>query len=265
MAGAAFWKGYLKLSLVTCRVAMQPAITGAEKIRFHTLNRATGNRVESRWIDSVTSAPVEPDQRATAYERGDNDFLILEDDELARVRLPSTRTIDIDRFIPAGSVPWVYYDTPHYLTPDDAVSTEAFAVIRAAMEDTGTAGLSRVVLYRRERAVLLLPRARGIIAWTLRYGPEIRPDPIEGHPPEARPDAAAKRLAEQLIAARTGDWSADLLRDPVEEKLHEILAAKSRRAPKPRDAEPRPAESGKVVNIMDALKRSLASEKRSRS
>lgn len=262
MAGSAFWKGYLKLSLVTCRVAMQPAITQSEKLRFHTLNRVTGNRVESRWIDSGTGTAVASDDLASAYERGEDDYIILEDDELARVRLDSTRTIDIDRFVPAGSIPWLYYDAPHYLMPDDEVSGEAFDVIRAAMAASGMAGLARLVLYRRERALLLLPHERGIIAWTLRYGTEVRAGVVdELGEPTGKPDAQAMKLAEKLIAAQTGKWSPGLLRDPVEEKLHDILAAKRGRKAAPARKAPAEKPGSNVVSIMDALKQSLAREK----
>jgi DNA end-binding protein Ku len=174
MARQAFWKGYLKLSLVTCPVAMTPATTEADKIRFHTLNRATGNRVESRYVDAETGKSVSDDDQARGYQRGADDFVVLEDDELDAVALESTRTIDIETFVPADSIPWIYYDTPHYLVPDDRVGEEAFSVIRDAMAATKTVGIARLVLYRRERAVMLMPRAPGIVLWTLRYGDEVR-------------------------------------------------------------------------------------------
>jgi DNA end-binding protein Ku len=155
MAPRSFWKGYLKLSLVTCPVAMTPATSETEKVRFRTLNRATGNRVVSRYVDGETGKPVDEDDEVKGYERGENEYVMLEDDELDSVALDSTRTIDIEMFVPRESIEWIWYDTPHYLTPNDPVGEEAFAVIREAMAATGTVGISRLVLYRRERAVML--------------------------------------------------------------------------------------------------------------
>ena len=188
MAPRPFWKGYLKLSLVTCPVAMMPATTEGEKVRFHTLDRATGHRVASRYIDAVTGNPVDENEEVKGYERGDNDFVVLEDDELEAVALESTRTIDISTFVGKDTIDWVWFDRPHYLFPDDPVGEQAFSVIRDAMAATKTVAVSRLVLYRRERAVMLEPRDKGIVLWTLRYGEEVRdPEPyfagVDSGPP----------------------------------------------------------------------------------
>ena len=180
MAARPFWKGYLKLSLVTCPVQMEPARTAAETLSFHTLNRKTGNRVESRYVDSESGKPVSEDDQVKGYPLDDEQYVMLEDDELDSVALESTRTIDITRFVPAtdvgdGRPVPVGRDEPHFLRPGDKVGEEAFAVIREAMSATGTAALSRLVLYRREHAVVLLPRDKGILLWTLRYSDELRP------------------------------------------------------------------------------------------
>lgn len=170
MAARAFWKGYLRLSLATCPVAMAPATSENEKVRFHTINRATGHRVRSHYVDAETGKPVDEDEEITGYQRGPNQFVPLENQEIEAVALESTRTIDIDMFVPHDSIGWIWYDKPHYLMPDDHVGEEAFSVIRDAMATTGTVGISRLVLYRRERAVMLTPRDLGIVVWTLRYG-----------------------------------------------------------------------------------------------
>ena len=175
MAPRSFWKGYLKLSLVTCPVTMEPARTAGETLRFHTVNRETGNRVESRYVNSVTGKPVAEEEQAKGYEIEDDRFVILEDEELEAVGLEGTRTIDIERFVPREDVAWIWLDRPHLLKPGDKVGEEAFAVIREAMVATGTAAVSRLVLYQREHAVALMPRGRGIVLWTLRYGDEVRP------------------------------------------------------------------------------------------
>jgi len=251
MARQYFWKGYLKLSLVTCPVTMVPAISESAAVRFKMVNGVTGNPVESRYIDAVTGQPVPPDQQVKGYERAEDQYVTLEDEEFEAVALESTRTIEVDRFIPAADIAWIWYDTPHYLLPGDKVGLEAFAVIREAMRQSGLAGISRLVLQRRERAVLLEPRGKGLLLWTLRYGDEVRPeqDYFAGLPEPADPDP-------QIIAAierRIGKWSAKWVEDPVQKALLELVEnkKKARRRRKPE----RP--SGNVVSIVDALRRSL--------
>ena len=256
-----FWKGYLKLSLVTCPVAMMPATTEGEKIRFHTLNRATGNRIESRYVDAVSETPVESDAEVKGYERGPDDYVMIEDEDLEAVALESTRTIDIDMFVPADSIAWVWYDKPHYLVPDDAVGEEAFAVIRDAMAASKTVGVARLVLYRRERAVMLAPHERGIVLWTLHFGDEIREPPATAHE-GSKPDPQAKAMIASLIKDRTKEWDPTMLVDPVQDKLHDIIAAKQKGRKPVARKKTEPAPASNVVNIMDALRQSLAAEKK---
>lgn len=268
MAPRSFWKGYLKLSLVTCPVAMMPATSENEKVRFHTLNARTGHRVVTRYVDGATGKPVDDDDLAKGYPRGDDDYIILEDDELEAVALESTRTIDIEMFVPDDSIGWIWQDKPHYLVPNDEVGEEAFSVIRDAMAATGTVGISRVVLYRRERAVMLQPHDRGIVLWTLRYGDEVRPEEdYFGRIGSAKPEPDLMKLVTRLIDDRTRPWTPDMASDPVQERLHEIIAAKQKKGRKrpARAKSAHPAEDeGNVVNIMDALKKSIAAETRGR-
>lgn len=265
MAPRAFWKGWLKLSLVTCRVAMTPATTEGEKVRFHTLNRATGNRVVSRYVDEASGKPVREEDEARGYASGEDSYVLIEDEDLDAIALDTVRTIDIDSFVARDSVGWLYLDKPHYLVPDDDVGAEAFAVIRDAMEKTGTAALSRLVLYRRERNVMLEPSGKGFVLWTLRYADEVRS--FEGAPePKAKPDKAALALVRKLIDAETGEWSPDLVHDPVQEGLVALIASKTRkggRKPRPKP-EPEAEPTGNVVNIMDALRRSLKGDAKPR-
>jgi DNA end-binding protein Ku len=262
MAPKSFWKGYLKLSFVTCAVAMTPAVSEGEKVRFHTLNRATGNRIESQYVDAETGEMVEGDDEVKGYQTGDDSYVILEDDELEAVRLESTRTIDIDMFVPRDTVEWIWYDKPHYLTPADSVAEEAYSVIREAMKATDMVGISRVVLYRRERAVLLEPRDKGIVLWTLRYGDEVRDEDsyfgdIKGH----RIDPQLKSLVTKLIDERTKAWDPAMVRDPVQINLKDIIAAKTKRGGKaPNRKKSEQEKPSNVVNIMDALKKSLEAE-----
>src|SRR5690606_11415225 len=165
---------------------------------------------------------------------------------------------------PADSIGWIWLDKPHYLTPDDPIGEEAFCVIRDAMAATDTVGISRLVLYRRERAVMLEPRGRGIVVWTLRYGDEVRPQgdyvaQIEQEPVDNR----LLKLVTRLIDERSTAWDPAMVGDPVQDRLLDIIAAKKRGRKRPAKTKAKaeePAASGNVVNIMEALKKSIAAE-----
>jgi DNA end-binding protein Ku len=261
---ASFWKGYLKLSLVTCPVAMQPAVSDSARVRFHTINQRTGNRVQRRYVDVGTGKPVADKDQARGYPRGEDDHVVLEDEELDAVALESTRTIDLQEFVPADRIGWIWYDRPHFLLPDDTVAEEAFAVIREAMRSTDTVGIARLVLYRRERAVMLIPRGKGIVLWTLRYGDEVRDEADYFRDlRDAKPESEALNLVKRLIETRTADWAPSMVEDPVQDRLLELIETKrkGRKTQRKVKAE-KPEESGKVVSIIDALKRSIAAESR---
>src|SRR5437763_15369068 len=245
MAPRPSWHGYLKLSLVTCPVAMLPATSEADKVRFHTLNRATGNRVRARYVDAETGKPVDDENQVKGYEREDGEYVMLEDEELDAVALESTRTIDIDCFVPADSIGWIWYDKPHYLVPDDKVGEEAFSVIREAMVKSNMRAISRVVLYRRERAGLLEPRDKGIVLWTLRYGDEVRDEAEYFKGIKSKPSPKEKKLLASLIAEHTQDWSVSLATDPVEQGLRSMIEAKQMRA-RSSTNNPEGARSGNV-------------------
>jgi DNA end-binding protein Ku len=264
MAPRSFWKGYLKLSLVTCPVAMIPAKSEGEKVRFHTLNRKTGNRVESRSIDAVTGKPVPDEDEVKGYQKGDDDFVMLEDEELEAVALESARTIDVEMFVPKDSIGWIWYDQPHFLIPNDSVGAEAFSVIRDAMKATDMVGISRLVLYRRERAVMLEPRDAGIVLWTLRYGDEVRDSKdYFGAIKSERVDASLMGLVTKLIDERSKPWDVSMVSDPVQDNLKAIIAAKKKGRGK-RTAKPQaePERPSNVINIMDALRKSIAADKK---
>ena len=266
MAPRPFWKGYMKLSLVTCPVAMTPATSEEDKVRFHVLNRKTGHRILSQSVDAETGRPVGDDDEVRGYARGEHDYVLLEDEELESIELESARTIDIETFVAAESIDWIWYDTPYYLTPDDPVGEEAYCVIRDAMRATAMIGVSRLVLHRRERAVILKPRANGMVLWTLRFGDEVR-DPSEYFAAirDVKPDPELMRLIGDLIKSRKKSWSPEMVADPVQARLLDIIEAKkkgTRRAVKPAAApEPEPSN---VINIMDALRRSVAAAKKTK-
>jgi DNA end-binding protein Ku len=243
---------------------MTPATSGSEKVRFRTLNRKTENPVVSEYVDSITGRKVADADEVKGYETGENEYVMLEDAELENVALESTKTIEIEKFVPRSSIEWVWLDTPYYLSVEEPVGQEAFSVIRDAMASEGMVGISRVVISRRERAVMLEPRDRGIVLWTLRYGDEVR-DRAEYFAgigeEESEPDL--ERLLDAFITAETKHWSPTMVADPVQKRLLEMIAIKRKQQIPGRIKTKTPAPSttsGKVVNIMDALKKSIADE-----
>ncbi|MBY4617902.1 Ku protein [Rhizobium redzepovicii] len=262
-----YWKGYLKLSLVTCPVNMTPATSESAKVRFHTLNKETGNRVVSQYIDSVTGKPVKDENEAKGYARGENDYVILTDDDLDRVALDTVKTIDIEKFAPAESIEWVYLEKPHYLMPDDAVGNEAFAVIRDAMKADKVVGISKLVVGRREKAVVLEPRDEGIVLWSLRFGDEVRPEEAYFQDIEDEADPDLVPLVQKLIKQKTKRWSPEMVSDPIQESLLALIEEK-KKALKPQKKSSKTkqaaAPASNVINIMDALRKSVANELKSK-
>ncbi|KQV83372.1 Ku protein [Rhizobium sp. Root1220] len=263
-----YWRGYLKLSLVTCPVAMVPATSESEKVRFHTLNKETGNRVISQYIDSVTGKPVTAENEANGYERGEDDYVILTDEELESVELETVRTMDIEQFVARDKIEWIYLDTPYYLTANEKIGDEAFAVIREAMKAQDVIGVSRVVLGRRERAVVLEPRGDGIVVWTLRFGDEVRPESKYFAGIDKKSDAKGVAALENIIKRRMKEWSPEMVSDPIQESLIRLIADKRKGKPARNGASKSKKDednrSSNVINIMDALKKSVQRELKSR-
>lgn len=259
MAPRANWKGYLKLSLVSCAVALYPATSSSERVRFHTLNRETGNRVKRQFIDAETEEVVEPDEQVKGYEVGKGSFIVMDDEELESIRIESTHTIDIESFVPRDQVDERYLDTPYYIAPDDKVAQEAFAVIRDAMQEKGRAGVARFVMARRERMILLEPLGKGILATVLRYPYEVRSeDAYFDVIPELKLPAEMKNLAGHIIETKAADFDPSQFEDRYEKAVVDLIQSKqSGRARKTPDA-PKPSN---VVNLMDALRRSVDADR----
>ncbi len=261
MAPRPYWKGYLKLSLVTCPVSMSPATSESEKVRFHTLNKKTGNRVVSQYVDAVTRKPVKDEDEMKGYARGENDYVLLTNDELDAVALETVKTIDIEKFVARESIEWIYLEKPHYLVPDDPVGYEAFAVIRDAMASDKVLGISRLVIGRRERAIVLEPRGEGIVLWTLRFGDEVRPEESYFEDIDHKADPELTPLVQKFIEQHTREWSPEMVSDPVQDALLDIIAKKKKALKPPRKGkakgEDRPSGDN-VIDIMDALRKSLA-------
>jgi DNA end-binding protein Ku len=167
--GRAYWKGYLKLSLVTCPVALFPASSQADKTRFHQINRKTGNRLRRLMVDEETGKPVEKDQKGRGYEASKGKYVEIEPEELEAVEIESTHTIDIDTFVPEKEIDKRNYERPYYIVPDAKSGEEAFAVIGDAMKDKGRVALARIVFANREHIMAIEPWGKGLLGTTLRY------------------------------------------------------------------------------------------------
>jgi DNA end-binding protein Ku len=255
MAPRPNWKGYLKLSLVSCPVALFPATTTSERVSFRTLNRATGNRVRRQFVDEQTSEPVETEDQIKGYEVAKGEFIQIEDDELKSIQIESNHTIDIEKFVPRSAVDQLYLDTPYYLTPTDRVGEEAFAVIRDAMRAEKVVGLARVVLFRRERILMLEPRTKGLVATSLHFANEVHA--ASGYFDEI-PDLDLPKqmleLATHIIEKMSGHFEPEQFEDRYENALIELIRSKQKGMPIKPQPTHRPTN---VINLMDALRRSV--------
>src|SRR5438874_7224123 len=174
VAPRAYWKGYLKLSLVSCPVALFPASSEREKISFHQLNKKTGNRIKYRKVDAETENEVDASDIIKGYEVGKGEYIELEPEELEAVAIESKRVIDIDEFVPKKEIDELYLNSPYYIAPDGEVGQQAFAVIREAIRKEGMVAIGKVVFTSREHIIALEARGKGLLGVTLRYPYEVR-------------------------------------------------------------------------------------------
>ncbi|MFY9641901.1 MAG: Ku protein [Rhodomicrobium sp.] len=259
MAPRPYWKGYLKLSLVSCAVALYPAASRSERISFHWLNRDTKNRLRQLMVDSETSEPVEREDRVRGFQVAKNDYLEIEEEDLDAFEIESSHTIDIESFIPRSEIDPVYLDSSHYLAPNDKVAEEVFSVIREAMAAEGVAGLGRAVISRRERLLVMEPRDKGILATVLHYNYEVRDDKAYFESiPDIKIPAEMLDLAKHIIRTKLGHFDISKFEDRYENALIEMIRAKQ--AGRPVEVT-RPTQPTNVINLMDALRRSIAAEK----
>ncbi|WFP63712.1 Ku protein [Mesorhizobium sp. WSM4904] len=259
MAPRPAWKGYLKLSLVTCAIELTNVVTHAGKVSFRILNRKTGNTVRRIYVDAETGKPLDEGDEIKGYEVSDGEFVHIEEDEIEAVEIESSHTMNLDGFVEKSSIEQIYLDTPYYVSPADEVSQEAFAVIRDAMAAKKMAGLARVVLYQRERPVAIEPLGKGMVLTTLRYDDTVRqPETVFDDIEATRTDDEMIDLAEHIIDQKKTKFDPSKFDDRYEDALLELIRAKKagKKAPKAKA----PAKPSNVVNLFDALKKSLNAE-----
>ena len=255
-----YWKGYLKLSLVSCPIALYTASSSTERVSFRQINKKTGNRLRQQLVDEVTREPVEAHDKGRGYEYSKNAYIPVDDDELDAIALESNHTIEINSFVPREQFDERYLDSPYYVAPNDQAGQDAFAVIREAMRGKGMAALGRVVLAKRERVIMLEPWDKGLMGTTLRYPYEIRDvkeyfDDI----PNVKVEPDMLKLAAHILQSKVAEFEPSQFVDHYEEAVVEMLKKKQAGLPVSRDhaaLQPR-----NVVNLMDALRRSIAQDK----
>ncbi|MEH2557962.1 DNA end-binding protein Ku [Bradyrhizobium algeriense] len=256
MAPRAYWKGSLKLSLVSCPVVLYPASTSAEKTRFHMINRETGNRLKQQMVDAETGDVVEGDQKGRGYELSKGKYVEVEKEELEAVQIESNHTIDIDSFVPRDEIDKRYLDNPYYIAPDGKAAVDAFAVIRDAMKDEERVALARIVLTNREHVMTIEPLGKGLLGTTLRYPYELRDeeDYFDGiKTPKITKDMI--ELAGHILHTKAAHFDPSKFRDEYEDALKALVRRKA--SGKPIKVTEREEKPDNVINLMDALKASL--------
>jgi len=255
VAPRAYWKGYLKLSLVSCPIALFPASSESEKISFHQINRATGNRIRYRKVDAETGAEVEQADIVKGYEIDKGQYIELDPEELRAVAIESKRTIEIDKFVPRDEIDELYIREPYFVVPDGEVGQQAFAVIREAIRKEGMVALGKVVFTSREHVIALEARGNGMIGMTLRYPYEVR-NPAEYF--DSIEDEKVPKdmldLATHIVKTKEGKFEPDKFEDQYEDALKEVLRKKQQGE---RLARPSQPKQSNVINLMEALRQSV--------
>ena len=256
MAPRAYWKGSLKLSLVSCPVVLYPASTSVEKTRFHMINKETGNRLKQQMVDAETGDVVESDQKGRGYEFRKGKYVEVEKDELEAVQIESNHTIEIDSFVPQDEIDKRYYNNPYYIAPDGKAAVDAFAVIRDAMKDQDRVALARIVLTNREHVMAIEPLGKGMLGTTLRYPYELRDesDYFDGiKNPRISRDMI--ELASHILDTKAAHFDPSKFKDEYENALKALVRRKA--SGKPIKTAEREEKPDNVINLMDALKASL--------
>ena len=255
MAPRAYWKGYLKLSLVSCPIALFPATSEREKISFHQINKNTGHRIKYRKIDAESGDEVESTDIIKGYEVGKGEYIELDPEELEAVAIESKRVIDIDEFVPKKEIDELYLNNPYYIGPDGEVGQQAFAVIREAIRKEGMVAIGKVVFTSREHIIALEARGKGLLGITLRYPYEVRneADYFDDIPDEKIPKDMLD-LASHIVDTKAAHFDPSKFDDRYEDALKDLLRKKQEGKPIERPERRQPA---RVIDLMDALRRSV--------
>jgi len=254
MATRPTWQGYLRLSLVSCPVALYTATSRSGEVHFNMLEKESHNRI--RMVP--TNAKGEAVDRADivkGYEIEKGHYVVVTNDEIQNVKLETTRTLDIERFVDEADIDRLYWNDPYYLTPDGEMAVEAFAVIREAMRKAGKVALGRLVMHQRERLMALEPRAKGILAYTIRNRTEVRdPEEVFAVIPDSKPSPQMIEIAAKIIDQQEGEFDPSQFKDRYEEALRALIREKEKGHTVGAPEAPQEAE---VIDLMEALKRSL--------
>ena len=254
-AARPLWRGHLKLSLVSCPIAIYNAVTETEDIHLHFLNPETGNRVRYQSVDAETDEVLERSDLVRGYEFQKDRYVTLTNEEIDELKIDSSTVMNVEEFVPVDDISPMYFERAYFIAPDGEAGMEAYVVIREAMEKSGKYAISRAVMSRKERVIAMKPRGKGIIGYGLREESDIRPEKeyfkdIE----DAKVDRDALNIAMKLIEQKTGKFDPSKFEDRFEHRLRELIDAKLKGV----ELEPEEIEEApKVVNLMDALKRSL--------
>jgi DNA end-binding protein Ku len=251
------WEGHLKLSLVTCPVALFRATDPKADVAFHLINPKTKSRIVQVVKDPTTGKEVDRKSLVKGFEVAKDKYVLVDPEELKALRIESTRVLDLTHFVDAASIDRIYWDEPYYLSPSDKTGVEAFAVILEAMREKRRVGIGRIVLHMRERICALEPRDRRILLTTLRTHEDIVPaKDVGGIDKLPKPDRKMLEIAERIIAQQEGAFDPSKFKDRYEDAVRDLIARK-KKGQKLTTAAPIEKDDGKVVDLMDALRRSL--------
>jgi DNA end-binding protein Ku len=254
MATRPTWQGYLRLSLVSCPVALYTATSRSGDVSFNMLHNSTHNRIRMIPTDPETG-PVDRSDIVKGYEVEKGRYVVITDEEIKSVRLSTTRTLDIERFVDEAEIDRLYWNDPYFLVPDGEMAVEAFTVIREAMETSGKVALGRLVMHQRERLMALEPRDLGILAYSLRNNREVKsPAEVFDNIPEVKPDKAMVDIATQIIKQQEGPFDPSKFNDRYEDALRALIKEKEKGHTVGVTEQPKEAE---VIDLMEALRRSL--------
>jgi DNA end-binding protein Ku len=257
MAARPSWEGHLRLSLVTCPVALWPASTEAQTVRFNMINPKTNNRIRMQTVDAGTGEQVARSDLVKGFEVAKGEYVLFDKEELDAVKLESTRIIDIEKFVPRASIDRLYWDTPYHLVPSGKTGIEAYAVIRAAMAKQSMVAIGRLVMSTRERVCAIEIEEGALVLTTLRTAEEVRGIDQVALPDLPRPDPKMLQIAEQIVAQQSGDFDPSEFTDRYEDALRALIEDKRKGNPV-KSAKPANDDS-KVIDLMAALRKSLDS------